>query len=255
MAKSANVTGSSAEQACEAASAKAPPVAPVAVAKASKASAKRETAKKKKPGMAAVARKPAPIATVQPAAAVAAEPAPEPIVEPVAAPAAETIAVPDAKPIPTVTQLKEKIMATAKTTDFIKPFTEAVTELQSKAKAAYEKGTAVSGEVTEFSKGNVEALVESTKVLAAGVQDMGKVYVEEAKSAYETFTADLKEMAALKSPAELFQLQGKIARRNFDLLVAQGSKTGDEVMKLCTDAFSPISGRVSLAVEKFSKAA
>ena len=155
----------------------------------------------------------------------------------------------------TVTELKEKIMATAKTTDFTKPITDAVSELQSKAKTAYDKSAALAAEATEFAKGNVEAVVESTKVYAAGVQDLGKTYAEEAKSAFETMTADIKELAAVKSPAELFQLQAKLARRNFDALVAYSSKNTDAVSKLATEAFAPISGRISLAAEKISKAA
>ena len=146
-------------------------------------------------------------------------------------------------------------MATAKTTDFTKPVTEAIGEIQSKAKVAYEKGTEALTEATEFAKGNVEAFVESGKILAAGAQDLGKGYVEEAKSAYETLSADLKEMAAIKSPTELFQLQGKIARRNFDAFVANSSKTTEAVLKLANDSFAPISGRVNLAAEKLAKVA
>jgi phasin family protein len=109
--------------------------------------------------------------------------------------------------------------------------------------------------MTEFAKGNVEALVESGKVLSAGAQDLGKAYAEDAKAVYETLTADMKEVAAIKSPTELFQLQGKVARRNFDAMVAYSSKTGDAMLKLYADAFAPITGRVSLAAEKISKAA
>ena len=165
------------------------------------------------------------------------------------------VTAPSAAPAPTLTELKEKIMANAKTADFSKPFADAVSEFQSKAKAAYEKGTELAAEANEFAKGNVEAVVESGKVYAAGVQTLSKGYVEEAKSAYETFTADLKELAAVKSPAELFQLQAKLARRNFDALVAYSSKNTDAVSKLATEAFAPISGRISLAAEKISKAA
>ena len=158
-------------------------------------------------------------------------------------------------PVLTIPELKEKIMATAKTTDFTQPFTDAASEVQSKAKAAYDKGAELAAEATEFTKGNVEALVESGKVYAAGVQGFGKSYVEEAKSAYETLTGDLKELAAVKSPAELFQLQAKLARRNFDALVAYSSKNTDAALKLANEAFAPISGRISLAAEKISKAA
>jgi phasin family protein len=158
-------------------------------------------------------------------------------------------------PAPTMTELKEQIMASAKTADFTKPFVDAMSDLQDKAQSAYDKGAELAAEVTEFAKGNVEALVESGKTYAAGVQDLGKTYAEEAKSAYETLTADMKEMAAVKSPAELFQLQAKVARRNFDTLVAQGSRNTDAFVKLVSETLAPISGRISLAAEKISKAA
>ena len=154
-----------------------------------------------------------------------------------------------------VSELKEKIMATAtKTTDF-KPIVDAFGEYQTRAKAAYEKGTEVATEVTEFAKGNVEAIVESSKIFAAGAQTLGKGYVEEAKSAYETLTADVKELAAVKSPTELFQLQGKIARRNFDAMVQASSKNTEAFLKLANDAFAPLTGRVEVATEKLAKVA
>lgn len=157
--------------------------------------------------------------------------------------------------VSTVSELKEKIMATAKTTDFTMPINQAIGEFQNRAKAAYEKSTEALSEATEFAKGNVEAIVESGKIIAGGAQDLGKTYVEEAKGAYETFTADLKEFAAVKSPTELFQLQGKIARRNFDALVATSSKNTEAMMKLASEAFAPISGRVNVAAEKLAKVA
>ena len=110
-------------------------------------------------------------------------------------------------------------------------------------------------EMTEVAKGNVEAVVESGKIMAGGMQDLGKTYAEEAKSAYATMTADMKEMAAVKSPTELFQLQGKIARRNFDSMIATSTKNTEAAIKLANDVFAPISGRMSVAVDKFSKVA
>jgi phasin family protein len=158
-------------------------------------------------------------------------------------------------PTPTITELKDKIMATAKSTDFSKTVTDTVGEFQRRAKEAYDKGAELSAEATEFAKGNVEALVESGKILAAGVQDLGKTYAEDAKSAYETATADLKEFAAVKSPTELFQLQGRLLRRNFETLFAYGSKNTEAVVKLASESFAPLSGRASLAAETLSKVA
>lgn len=162
-----------------------------------------------------------------------------------------------AKPKTTITQLKDKIMATTntKTADFAATAKDAVAGLQARAKAAYDKGTEMTAEVTAFHKGNFDALVESGKVLAAGMQDLGRSAVEDAKAAAETVTEDVKAIAAVKSPTELFQLQGEIARRNLDSLVARTSKNAEVMMKLANDMFAPISSRASVAMERVSKAA
>jgi phasin family protein len=161
-----------------------------------------------------------------------------------------------AKPV-TISKLKDTIMTKTKTTtaDFTAKIQTAVADAQDKAKLAFEKSQTLLTEAGEFSKGNVEALVASGKILAAGLQDMGKAYVAEGKTALETVTADVKELAAVKSPADFFKLQGEILRRNFDAAVATGSKNSEAVVKLAGDAFAPISTRVSLAVEKVKLAA
>ena len=158
---------------------------------------------------------------------------------------------------PTVTQLKEKIMATANTTktDYTATAKDMAAQMQTRAKAAFEKGGEMTSQVTDFHKANIEALVESGKILASGMQDMGRTYVEEAKTAADTVQDDVKKMAAIKSPTEFFQLQGEIARRNFDAMVATTSKNTEMMMKLVNEAFAPISTRASVATEKFSKAA
>ena len=152
---------------------------------------------------------------------------------------------------------KETIMAKTQnvTEEFTTKVKEAMTEAQDRAKVAFEKSQALAGEAGEFTKGNVEAIVESGKVLAAGIQDMGKDYVAEAKSVFETVQADFRELAAVKSPADFCKLQGEILRRNFDAAVATGSKNSEKAVKLANEAFAPIQNRVSLAIEKVKQAA
>ncbi|MDG5750325.1 phasin family protein [Qipengyuania sp. XHP0211] len=157
-----------------------------------------------------------------------------------------------------ISKLKENIMATAKnakTTDYTAKAKEVAADMQTRAKAAYDKGTELTKDTVEFQKGNFEALVESGKILASGMQDMGRIYVEEAKTAAETVQADVKKMAAVKSPTELFQLQGEIMRRNFDAMVSTTSKNTEAMLKLANEAFAPVSNRMSLAAEKVRQAA
>ena len=169
---------------------------------------------------------------------------------------------PVSKPVPTtttlITKLKDSTMATTvkKTTeDFSSKIQGAMKDAQDRAKTAFEKSQAAMGDANEFSKGNLEALVETGKVLASGMQTMGKSYVEEVKSAFTTMQSDAKELTSVKSPKEFVELQSKLMRKYFDGVVAYNSKNAEAALKLANEAFQPISSRVSLAVEKVRKAA
>ena len=167
------------------------------------------------------------------------------------APAAKT-AAPNTNP---VIKLKDTIMATANTTDITATAKNVVADLQTRAKTAFAKTGEFTAEATEFTKANVEAVVESGKIFFAGAQDIVKGDIETGKTVIETVTEDAKKIAAIKSPTELMQLQGEIVRRNFDALVSFGSKRTEAWVKLTNEAFAPISNRVSVAAEKISKAA
>lgn len=163
-----------------------------------------------------------------------------------------------AKPTNAIAQAKDTIMATAKkaqNTDFTKTAKEALADVQTRAKTVFAKTGELASEVTEFNKGNVEAVVESGKIFFAGMQDMGRQQVAATKSVVKTVQGDFKKVAAVKSPTELVQLQGELARRNFDAAVSFGSKNTEALVKLYNDAFAPLSSRMSVAAEKLKKAA
>lgn len=227
--------------------------AEVAAEKAYAAAAAQAETVSAKPAAAPEATAKAPVAksvaaTKAPAKKAA---APKKIIKKVAAPKKATV-----KTAPKST-LKDTIMTKTQTVteDFTAKAKTMVADAQDRAKTVFEKTQAYAADYGDFTKGNVEALVASGKVLAAGLQDMGKDMVAEGKSALETMTADVKDLAAVKSPADFFKLQGEILRRNFDAAVATGSKRSETAVKLATEAFAPVQTRVSLAVEKIKQAA
>jgi phasin family protein len=171
--------------------------------------------------------------------------------------AAKKAAASTAKPAATtlVTKLKETVMTTAKTADITTTAKTVLADVQTRAKTAFAKTGEFTAEATEFAKANVEAVVESGKIFVTGAQELLKDNIETGKTVFETVTEDAKKVAAVKSPTELMQLQGEIARRNFDAMVSYGSKRTEAWVKLTNEAFAPISNRVSVAVEKISKAA
>jgi phasin family protein len=129
-------------------------------------------------------------------------------------------------------------------------FQGAMSEAQAKAQAAFEKSSNMLGEAGDFAKGNVEAMVEASKIFAEGVQEIGSTLVAESRTAFESMTGDIKELAAAKSPTDFLKLQSDLVRKNFDTAVSYSSKSSEHFLKLMSDAFAPLSGRVSLAVEK-----
>lgn len=160
-------------------------------------------------------------------------------------------AAPVSRPLPL---FKDKTMA-AQAFDFTAAFKTAITEMQDKAKTAYEKGSVAITEANDFAKGNVEAVVESGKILASGLQEMGTAAVADSRAAFESLTAEIKSLASVKSPTEFFQLQSALLRKHFDAAVAQTSKSTEAMLKLANDSVAPLSNRVTLAVEKISKVA
>jgi hypothetical protein len=151
--------------------------------------------------------------------------------------------------VPLIAQLKEIPM------DVTNSITDAVSGAQEKAKEAFAKTSAAATEYGEFAKGNVQACVESGKILASGLQELGSKMVADSKSVFETVTADMKALGGVKSPSDLFKLQSEILRRNFDTAIAYSSKNSEAMLKLTNEVMTPLSGRVTLAVDKLKKAA
>lgn len=225
--------------------------APVAVAAADKPVTAPVSAAAAKPVAKKVA---APKASVKKAAPAK----PKPLAKKAIAKTPRT--APKAAPVKKVSKMQdtvEKMTAETKkvaedTTAKLKTLAGEATE---RAKTVYAKGTELVGEATEFTKGNIEAVVESGKILAAGMQDMGKTVIADARSDFEEATATVKSMTAIKSPTEFFQFQSELLRKSFDTMMARGSKNSEAVVKLANDAFQPISNRVSVAMDKVKKAA
>ena len=139
--------------------------------------------------------------------------------------------------------------------DDAKTRTEALTaDFNAKAKEAMSKTSKLAEEAVEFNKANVEALVESGKIAAKGIETLGQEGVAFARKSFEDTTAALKGYTAVKSPAEFLKLYAENSKKAFDAAVAQTSKTSELVVKLTNDSFAPISNRVSVITSKLKAA-
>jgi phasin family protein len=203
----------------------------------------------------------------------AAEPKPaEPAVKKpvaVAAPVAIAAPAPAEKPVPVKTTITEKtnpkpIAAPAATAIPVKKESTMETtiknttdkaqtmfvEMNDRAKAALEKTQGMFADMTEFNKGNVEALVESSKIAAKGIETMGQDAAEYTRKSFEGMTAIVKSLSSVKSPTEFMKLHSDYVRTSFDSMVAESSKTTETMLKLAGEIAQPISNRVAIAAEK-----
>ncbi|SEJ59261.1 phasin family protein [Sphingomonas sp. OV641] len=124
-----------------------------------------------------------------------------------------------------------------------------------RAKTQMEQGAKAFEDMNAFTKSNVEAIVESSKIAARGFEQMGQDAATYMKSSYESATGMFRSMAAIKSPTELFQLQSDFARSSFDAFVAQTSRSTEAALKLAGEIAQPISNRVAVTIDKAKPAA
>ncbi|WP_157215451.1 phasin family protein [Flavisphingomonas formosensis] len=128
-------------------------------------------------------------------------------------------------------------------------------DLNERAKAAMEKSSKFVEELTDLTKGNVEAIVTSSRVAAKGAETLGQEAVEYGKKSFETATATFKSFAGAKSPSELYQLQSDYAKTAFDSAITEASKVSEHMVKLAGEIFQPISTRYTVAMEKLKATA
>ncbi len=100
----------------------------------------------------------------------------------------------------------------------------AVAEMNEKAKVAMEKSSKAMEELGELTKGNYEAVVESSKIAAKGMEALSQEAVEFGRKSFEKSTATFKSLAAVKSPAEFFQLQSELLSTAMDSFASEASQ-------------------------------
>jgi phasin family protein len=126
---------------------------------------------------------------------------------------------------------------------------------QTKMKEGMEKAMKTAEELVAFNQGNVEAIVKSSQIWATGVQDLSKHFAAAAKASLDESMAAFKALTSVKSLKDAIELQTSFARSAMEKTMAESGKLTDASFKLTEQAMAPITARVSVAVEKFSKAA
>ena len=125
-----------------------------------------------------------------------------------------------------------------------------VSQANDRAKTAMEKSAKVIEELAELGRGNVEAIVASSKVAAKGVEGLSQDAANYSRKSFEDASVAFKSFADVKSATDLFKLQGDFARSAFDAAVAQSARVSENMLKLAGDVAEPLTSRYTVAAER-----
>jgi phasin family protein len=126
---------------------------------------------------------------------------------------------------------------------------------QAKMKEGVEKAMKTAEEFVAFSQGNLEAMMKSSQIWTTGVQDLSKHMAATAQASLDESMSALKALTGVKSLKDAFELQSSFARAALEKSLTESGKLTDASFKLTEQALAPITARVTVAVEKFAKAA
>ncbi|MFA7440692.1 MAG: phasin family protein [Sphingomonadaceae bacterium] len=125
--------------------------------------------------------------------------------------------------------------------------------LNSKVSEAVEHIVKTISDVTEFTKGNVEAFVASAKAAQAGAETLTTAFVEASRKRFEDTQSAFKAFTSIKSPNELVQLQTNFAKSQFDQAVQSWSQLSEAMLKVSNEVMQPLSSRAAVAAETLKK--
>jgi phasin family protein len=128
-------------------------------------------------------------------------------------------------------------------------------DINERAKNGVERSTRIIEEMTDLARGNVEALVASSKVAARGVETLSQEAAEFGRKSFGEASAAIRTFAEVRSPTDFFRLQSEFAKTQFDAVVAESSKLSEAMLKLAGEVAEPITSRYSVAAERVKKIA
>jgi phasin family protein len=123
-------------------------------------------------------------------------------------------------------------------------------DINERSKEAMERSARVLEEMTELAKGNVEALVASSKVAARGIETLSQEVAEFGRRSFEEASSAVRSFAEIRSATDFFRMQGDFARSQFDSMVSESSKMSEAMIKLTGEVAEPITSRYSVAAER-----
>lgn len=102
--------------------------------------------------------------------------------------------------------------------------------------------------IQKASKENVDAALKAFGSTSKSVQTLAVEVTDYAKKSFETGTATLEKLAAVKTLDKAIEIQTDYVKTAFEGAVAQMTKMGELYTAMAKDAYKPFEGIVAKAV-------
>jgi hypothetical protein len=122
-------------------------------------------------------------------------------------------------------------------------------QIATKSREAMEQSMKTVGVMTEMTRGNVDALLESSRTAAGGMQVIAQEVADYGKQTFERTTAAGQTMAHARTAPELIQLQTEFARTEFTTAIAEYSKLSQTMFQTMTAMFEPLQKQAITAAQ------
>lgn len=113
-------------------------------------------------------------------------------------------------------------------------------QMATKSREAMQQGLKTVDGITGMARGNVDALLESSRLAAGGFQAIAGEVAEFSKASLERTTSAAHALTMAKTAPELMQLQSEFARTQFNVAVGEVSKLSETMFRLMTEIFEPL---------------
>lgn len=126
---------------------------------------------------------------------------------------------------------------------------------QEQVKEHMDKAIRTAEELVSFGQGNLEAVVKSSQIWLAGVQDLSKLVASNAQAQVDATVSAFRQFSTVRSPKEAVELQTNLARSSLEKALSESRRLTDSSFRLAEQTVAPIAARVTLALEKFGRTA
>ncbi len=130
-------------------------------------------------------------------------------------------------------------------------FTEAG---QTAMKESFERSAAAFGEISEYGKGNLDAVIASFTAATSGAEQINSNISAFAKKTVEESMEAAKSLASARSVQEAIELQADYAKTALDSYLAELTRTADLMASTMKESWKPLNDRTAIAMDQIQAA-